>query len=132
MSELIPTTAIISTAPATSAIYFKSSIDIATSYYPQSSLPGDRVNECACSEESSSSVVIAVSAVSLLLIVTLATVILTQCLLIIRMRKSLNQSQNNGIYSEVNMKHIASIPLEGNKAYAPCTRREEATYEQVN
>ena len=56
---------------------------------PQStSVPGDRENNnCTCTE-CSSSAVIGVSVVSLLLIVILATVILTQCLLIIRMMKS--------------------------------------------
>ena len=76
------------------------------------SVPGDR--DCDCSA------VIAVSAVSLLLIVTLTTVILTQCLLIIRMRRS------NG---------KADVPVSANEAYALTLRRnpcEEATYELVN
>ena len=51
-----------------------------------------RENGCKCSDGSSSdSTLIAVSAVSLLLIVTLITVTLSQCLLIIRMRWSLSE-----------------------------------------
>ena len=49
----------------------------------------------------SSSAVIAVSAVSLLLIVTLTTVILTQCLLMIRMRKSKDVLHRNETCAEV-------------------------------
>ena len=51
------------------------------------SAPGDVGNDCSCNECSNSALV-AVSAASLLLIITLITVILTQCLLMLRMRKS--------------------------------------------
>ena len=82
-----------------------------------SSLPGDRENECTCSEESSSLAVVAVSAVSLLLIVTLTTVILTQCLLIIRMRRrSRNKTET---YAEVAnpTTNTTDVPVSPNEAY---------------
>ena len=97
-------------------------------------LPGDRENECACSEESSSSAVIGVSTVSLLLIVTLTTVILTQCLLIIRMRRrSRNKTET---YAEVTnpTTNTTDVPVSPNEAYelTEITRpREEVTYELV-
>ena len=55
-----------------------------------------------CSQYNNSAV-IAVLAVSLLLIVTLITVILTQCLLILRMRRSVKRS--------------ADVPVSHNEAY---------------
>ena len=54
-------------------------------------VPRQRENDSTCHEELSSSVVIAVSGVSFLLIITLTTVILTQYLLIIRMRRSIHR-----------------------------------------
>ena len=96
------------------------------------SVPGDRENDCTCSEISSSAV-IAVSAVSLLLIVTLTTVILTQCLLMIRMRKS---KDRNETYTEVvtpTTMHM-DVPVTPNEAYALHkihSSSEEATYELV-
>ena len=67
------------------------------------SVPGDREN--GCSEESCGSAVIAVPEVSLLLI--LITVILTEYLLIIRMRRFMNKTETyaeatNPIYHQVN------------------------------
>ena len=77
---------------------------------------------------------IAVSAVSLLLIVTLTTVILTQCLLIIRMRRrSRNKTET---YAEVTnpTTNTTDVPVSPNEAYGltKITRpREEVTYELV-
>ena len=93
------------------------------------SVPGDRENDCICSEISRSAV-IAVSAVSLLLIVSLTTVILTQCLLMIRMRKS------KDTYAEVvtsTTMHM-DVPVTPNEAYAlhkMASSNEEITYELV-
>ena len=83
-----------------------------------------------CSEISSS-VVIAVSAVSLLLIVTLTTVILTQCLLMIRMRRS---KDRNETYAEVVTSTTMHVPVTPNEAYAlhkVASSNEEITYELV-
>ena len=91
------------------------------------SVPGERENDCACSEINSSAV-IAVSAVSLLLIVTLTTVIFTQCLLIIRMRKT---GHTHDIYNNVKTPtsmHI-KIPVSPNEAYSITSR--EPIYELV-
>ena len=83
------------------------------------SVPGVREDDCTCIE-SSSSAVIAVSAVSLLLIVTLTIVILTQCLLMIRMRKTKDVLHSDGTYEKVTTptamdKHISLYP---NRVYA--------------
>ena len=113
-------------------------IILLTGYFqPQkTSFPKSREGECTCS-----SAVIAVSAVSLLLIVTLTTVLLTQCLLIIRLRRSRTNPYkdaphaNNDIYEEViPMKHLSSLPLEvplsPNEAYAlpKITRPQRINY----
>ena len=109
--------------------------NIVASSVPVFPLPGDRENECTSSEESSSSAVIAVSAVSLLLIVTLTKVILTQCLLIIRMRRrSRNKTET---YAEVTnpTTNTTDVSVSPNEAYGltKITRpREEVTYELVN
>ena len=105
----------------------------------KTSFPKSQEGECTC--KCSSSAVIAVSAVSLLLIVTLTTVLLTQCLLIIRLRRSRTnpykdtQCANNDIYEEViPMKHLSSLPLEvplsPNEAYAlpKITRPQRINY----
>ena len=103
-------------------------------YHTLTSIPGDGENEFTCSEKSSSLAVIAVSAVSLLLIVTLTTVILTQCLLIIRMRRrSRNKTET---YAEVTnpTTNTTDVPVSPNEAYGltKITRpREEVTYELV-
>ena len=114
------------------------SVPITPLQLQSTSVPGDRENDCTCSEISSSAV-IAVSAVSLLLIVTLTTVILTQCLLMIRMRKSKDVLHNNETYAEVvipTTKHnmVNDVPVTPNEAYAPHKTRsssEEVTYELV-
>ena len=75
---------------------------------------------------------IAVSAVSLLLIVTLTTVILTQCLLIIRMRRSSRDKTDT--YAEVTNPTIKTtdVPVSPNEAYAlHKTTTEEIPYEMV-
>ena len=80
---------------------------------------------------------IAVSAVSLLLIVTLTTVILTQCLLMIRRRKSKDVLHEDETY-EVVMSPTTmykDVPVTRNKAYALNSitiSTEEANYELVN
>ncbi|CAI8044736.1 hypothetical protein GBAR_LOCUS24784, partial [Geodia barretti] len=97
------------------------------------SVPGDRENDSTCSEESSGSAVIAVSAVSLLLILTLTTVILTQCLLIIRMRRSRNKTETYAEATNPTTK-TTDVPVSPNEAYALTkitSPREEVTYEVV-
>ena len=99
------------------------------------SVPGDRENNCTCSEISSSAV-IAVSAVSLLLIVTLITVILTQCLLIIRLRKFKDVLHRNETYAEVMTSTTmhTDVPVTPNEAYAlhnMTSSTKEVTYELV-
>ena len=69
------------------------------------------------------------SAVSLLLIVTLTTVILTQCLLIIRMRKSKDVLHRNETYAE-DTKHM-DVPVMPNEAYALSKITGSVTYELV-
>ena len=83
------------------------------------SVPG-----CKCSDDL---IVIAVSAVSLLLIVTLTTVILTQYLLIIRMRRS--SRDNTDTYAEVTnpTTKTTDVPVSPNEAYA----LHKITYEMV-
>ena len=75
---------------------------------------------------------IAVSAVSLLLIVILTTVNLTQCLLIIRMRRSRNKTET---YAEATSPTIKTthVPVSPNEAYAltKISTIEEVTYEVV-
>ena len=79
---------------------------------------------------------IAVSAVSLLLIVTLTTVILTQCLLMIRMRKSKDVLHKNETHAEVmtpTTMHM-DVPVTPNEAYAlhkVASSCEEVTYELI-
>ena len=77
-----------------------------------------------------SSAVIGVSAVSLLVIVTLITVILTQCLLILRMRRSRDEP---GPYIEPSIHHV-DVPTAPNEAYALhkiVKPRDDDTYEMV-
>ena len=93
------------------------------------------MNDCTCSE-SHSSLVIAVSTVSLLLIVTLTTVILTQCLLMIRMRKSKDVLHKNETYAEVMTSTTTNldVPVTPNEAYALhkiSNSNKEVTYELV-
>ena len=68
-----------------------------------------------------STAVITVSAVSLLLIVTLATVVLTQCLCIIRMRRSMEKNSvgtTTVLYAEVTNPIKIDVPVSINEAYA--------------
>ena len=118
-----------------STLYYNSSGSVTLQ---STSVPGDRENDCTCSEISSSAV-IAVSAVSLLLIVTLTTVILTQCLLMIRMRKSKDVLHRNETYAEVviptTMHNMdMDVPVTPNEVYALhkiSSSSEEVTYELV-
>ena len=64
---------------------------------------------------------ITVSAVSLLLIVILATVVLTHCLCIIRMRRSRKKNSvgiTTVLYAEVTNPIKIDVPVSINKAYA--------------
>ena len=99
------------------------------------SVPGDRKNDCTCSEISSSAV-IAVSAVSLLLIVTLTTVIPTQCLLMIRMRKSEDVLHKKGTCNEVVTStsmyvDVHASPNEASELNKTTSSSEEMIYETV-
>ena len=91
---------------------------------PTSVIHRERENDCTCQT------VIAVSAVSLLLIVTLTTVILTQCLLMIKRRRS---THRNETYTEVMTMH-KDVPVSPNEAYAVTkmtSASEEVSYELV-
>ena len=95
-------------------------------------VPGKRENDCECS----SSAVIGVSAASLLMIVTLTIIIITQCLLMVRMRKSKDVVQRNETYAEaMNPTTMQSdVPVTPNEAYALhkiTDASEEVTYELV-
>ena len=95
------------------------------------SVPGGK--EACQREEISSSAVISVSTVSLLLIVTLTTIILTQCLLMIRMRRS---THRNEPYTEVMTSTTMhkDVSVTPNEAYAVtkiARASEEVTYELV-
>ena len=97
------------------------------------SVPGDRENDCTCSEESGGSAVIPVSAVSLLLILTLSTVVLTQCLIMVGMRRYRNKTET---YAEVTnpTTKTTHVPVSPNEAYALTkitSPSEEVTYELV-
>ena len=113
------------------------SADILTTPQLQStSVPRNRENDCTCSECSSSAVA-AVSAVSLLLIVILTTVVLTQCLLMVRMRKSKDAMHRNETYAEVMTPSTmhADVPVSPNEAYTlqkMTNSSEEAVYELIN
>ena len=91
------------------------------------SVPGERGNDCTCSEAT----VVAVSAVSLLLIVTLTTVTLTQCILIIRMRRSRDRSETYAEATNSTTK-TTDVPVSLNEAYGMTKiTTEEVTYELV-
>ena len=99
----------------------------------QSSLvPGTRENDPGCS-----SALIGVSAVSLLMTVTLTIIIITQCLLMVRMRKSKDVVQRNETYTEVMTPTTtqSDVPVTPNEAYALHNKitgaSEEVTYELV-
>ena len=73
----------------------------------------------------------AVSAVSPLLIVTLTTVTLTQCLLIIRMRRSRDRSETYAEATNSTTK-TTDVPVSLNEAYGMTKiTTEEVTYELV-
>ena len=79
---------------------------------------------------------IAVSAVSLLLIVTLTTVILTQCLLMIRMRKSKDVLHRNGNCKKVvtSTSMYVDVPVSPNEVYElnkMTSSSEEIIYEMA-
>ena len=101
----------------------------------QSSLvPGKRENDCGCI--STIIGVSAVSSLSLLLIVTLTIIIITQCLLMVRMRKSKDVVQRNETYTEVTTPTTmkSDVPVTPNEAYAPhkiANTSEEVEYEIV-
>ena len=93
------------------------------------SVPGDRENDCTCSEET----IVAVSAVSLALILTLSTVVLTQCLLMVRMRRYMNKTETYAEGTSPTTK-TTHVPVAPNEAYALtkiASPREEVTYELV-
>ena len=95
----------------------------------QSSLvPVTRENDPGCS-----STLIGVSAVSLLMTVTLTIIIITQCLLMVRMRKSKHVVQRNETYTEVMTPTTMQrdISVTPNEAYALHGASEEVTYELV-
>ena len=107
--------------------------DPTSTVLPTSVILREREYDCTCDEEISSSVVIAVSAVSLLLNVTLTTVILTQCLLMIRMRRSIhrNETYTDAMTSTTMHKNV---PVSPNEAYAVTkmtSASEEVSYELV-
>ena len=86
-------------------------------------------NTCSCEA------LIAVSAVSLLLSVLLLTVVVVQCFVIGRMRKSLlirDDAHHNQIYAEATP--LSTIPVSENEAYGlhkRTTPQQEAVYEYV-
>ena len=88
--------------------------------------------------ECSNSALIGVSAASLLMTVTLTIIIITQCLLMVRMRKSKDVVQRNETYTP-NYTYTpttmeSDIPVTPNEAYALhkiTAASEEVTYELV-
>ena len=84
----------------------------------------------------SNSALIGVSAVSLLMTVTFTIIIITQCLLMVRMRKSKDVVQKYETYTEVMTPTTmqSDIPVSPNEAYALhkiTGASEEVTYELV-
>ena len=80
--------------------------------------------------------IIGVSAISFLLIVTLTIITITQCLLMVRMRKSKNVVQRNESYAEVTTSTTmqSDVPVTLNEAYGLyniATTNDEAEYEIV-
>ena len=98
----------------------------------QSSLvPDKRENDCGCI-----STIIGVSAVSLLMTVTLTIIIITQCLLMVRMRKSKDVVQRNETYTEVmtptTIQSVVSVtPNEAYALHKIANTCEEVEYEIV-
>ena len=87
-------------------------------------IPTVQIKSDTCHEGISRSTVIAMSATSLLLIVTLITVILTQCLLILRMRRSIKKEPVE--YTKPTTLCM-DVPVSLNEAYAVHKCSEEAT-----
>ena len=87
----------------------------------------------SCSERSTNSAMIAVSAVSLLLNITLATVILIHCLLMLRRKKPKDHSTNSETYAEpIKQVDVSTAPNEAyglHKITKPS--EEDTTYEMV-
>ena len=93
--------------------------------YVYTLLPTDQqqptsVPECSSSSKCSSSAVIGVSAASLLMIVTLTIIIITQCLLMVRMRRSKDVVKGNETYTEVMTTTTmeSDVPVTPNEVYA--------------
>ena len=95
-------------------------------------VPSKRKNDCGCI-----STIIGVSAASLLMTVTLTIIIITQCLLMVRMRKSKDvKLRRNETYTEAMNPTImqSDIPVTPNEAYALhkiASTSEEVEYEIV-
>ena len=97
------------------------------------SVPVVEENNNKCSEGSSDVTVIAVSVVSLLLTVTLTTLNITQCLVIIRMRRSSRDKTETYAEPTNPTTKTTDVTLSLNEAYAlQKITNEEVTYEQVN
>ena len=81
------------------------------------------------------STIIGVSAASLLMTVTLIIIIITQCLLMVRMRKSKDVVQRNETYTEVMTPTTmqSDVPVTPNEAYAlqKIANTSEVEYEIV-
>ena len=91
-------------------------------------IPGKRENDCGY--------IIGVSALSFLVIVTLTIITITQCILIVRMRKYKNVVQRNEAYAEVMTSTTmqSDVPVTLNEAYGlhkTATTNTEAEYEIV-
>ena len=93
--------------------------------YVYTFLPTDQqqpssVPECSSSPKCSSSALIGVSAASLLVTVTLTIIIITQCLLMVRMRKSKDVVQSDETYTEVMTPTTmqSDVPVTPNEVYA--------------
>ena len=93
-------------------------------------VPGKRENDCGCS-----STTIGVSAASLLVTVTLTIIIITQCLLMVRMRKSKDVVQRKETYTEIMTPTTmqSDILVTPNEAYAlhKIANTSEVEYEIV-
>ena len=111
--------------------FFKD-INLLRSYSSGTSLvPCERENDPGCS-----SALIGVSAASLLMTVTLIIIIITQCLLMVRMRKSKDVVQRNETYTEVITPTTmqSNVPVTINEAYALhkiANTNEDVEYEIV-
>ena len=70
---------------------------------------------------------------SLLVIITLVTVILTQCLLILRMRKSKDVPHSSETYAEPSIHHVdvTTAPNEAYTLHKMSRVTDEETYEIV-